>query len=93
MRLRKEAFGLIVQTNVESITENFENIGAVVSSTLTELRALLELPSLALVEEILKLQVFKDLKQHTASTTIQPLQFASTYRKCRRKCRGKLLNC
>ena len=55
MRLRKEAFGLIVQTNVESITENFDNIGAVVSSKLTELRAILELPSPALVEEILKL--------------------------------------
>ena len=44
MRLHKEAFGAIVQTNVESITENFENIGAVVSSKLIEL-----------VEKILKL--------------------------------------
>ena len=32
MRLRKEAFGAIVQTNVASFTENIENIGAAVSS-------------------------------------------------------------
>ena len=32
MRLHKEPFGAIVQINEESITENFENIGAVVSS-------------------------------------------------------------
>ena len=37
MRLYKEAFGAIVQTNVESITENLKNIGAVVSSKLIEL--------------------------------------------------------
>ena len=30
--LNKEAFGAIVLTNVESISESFENIGAVVSS-------------------------------------------------------------
>ena len=32
MRLHKEAFGAIVQANVESFTENFKNIGAVESS-------------------------------------------------------------
>ena len=36
MRLHKEAFGAIVQTNAESITKKFENIGAVVSSKLIE---------------------------------------------------------
>ena len=38
MRLHKEAFGAIVQANVESFTENFKNIGAVESSKLIELR-------------------------------------------------------
>ena len=37
MRLYKEGFGAIVQTNVEWITENLKNIGAVVSSKLIEL--------------------------------------------------------
>ena len=52
MNLHTEAFGAIVQTNVESINENFANIGAVVSSMLIELR---KSPSPALVEEILKM--------------------------------------
>ena len=33
MHLHKEAFGAAVQTNVESITEHFKNIGAAVSGT------------------------------------------------------------
>ena len=37
MRMHTEGFGATVQTNSESITENLENIGAVVSSKLTEL--------------------------------------------------------
>ena len=49
MCLRKEAFGAIVQTNVESITENFENISAVLSSKLIQLQ---NSPSPALFEEI-----------------------------------------
>ena len=64
MRLHKEAFGAIVQIKVESITEKFENIGAVVSSKLIELQKSL---SPALVEEILKLEAFKDIKQPIVS--------------------------
>ena len=63
MHLHKEAFGAIVQTNVESVTENFENIGAVVSSLLIELPALVEL--------ILKLEAFKDITQHIVSTVTE----------------------
>ena len=37
MRLHKEGFGAIAQTNVESLTENFKNIGTVESSKLIEL--------------------------------------------------------
>ena len=37
MCLHIEAFGAIVQTNVEQITGNFENIGTVESSNVTEL--------------------------------------------------------
>ena len=61
MRMHTEGFGATVQTNLESITENLENIGAVVSSKLTELW---KSPSPALVEEILKLDAFKNIKQH-----------------------------
>ena len=56
MRFHKRAFGAVVQTNVESITENFANIGAVLSSKLRELR---NSPSPTLVEEILKLEASK----------------------------------
>ena len=38
MHLHKETFGVIVQANVESITGNYENIGAVVSSEIKQLR-------------------------------------------------------
>ena len=38
LHLHKEAFGTFTQTNVESINENFENIGAVVSNKLIVLR-------------------------------------------------------
>ena len=51
MRLHKQALGAIFQTNVESIIENFENSGTIVKS-----------PSPVLVEEILKLEAFKDIK-------------------------------
>ena len=53
MRLHKEAFGAIVRTNVESLTENLKNIGAVESSKLIELRKS-SLPPL--YEGILKLE-------------------------------------
>ena len=38
MRLHTEAFATIVQTKLESVTENFENIDSVLLSKLTELR-------------------------------------------------------
>ena len=60
MRLHKEALGAIVQTNVGSITEKVENIGAVVWRELIEL---LKLPSPALIGEILKLETLIDIKQ------------------------------
>ena len=88
MCLHKESFGAIVQINVESITEKFENIGTVVSSKLTELR---KPPSPALVEEISKFKAFEGIKQYIVSTIVQSLQFAPAYGKCRRKRRGKLL--
>ena len=66
MRLHKEALGAIVQTNVGSITEKVENIGAVVWRELIEL---LKLPSPALVGEILKLEALIDIKQDIVSTT------------------------
>ena len=78
MRLHKEAFGAIVQTNVESLTENFKNIGAAASTKLIELRKS-SLP--ALFEEILKLQAFKDIKQHIASTTGTESQITIKYLK------------
>ena len=56
MCLHIEAFGAIVQTNVEQITGNFENIGTVESSNVTELW------ELAVVEEILKLEAFNPFK-------------------------------
>ena len=68
----------IVQTNKESITENFENTGAVVSSKLIEIR---KLPSPALFKIILKLEAFKDTKQHIVSTTITESQMTIKYLK------------
>ena len=59
IRLHKQAIGAIFQTNVESIIENFENSGTVVSRKLIELQ---KSPSPVLVEEILKLEAFKDIK-------------------------------
>ena len=50
MRLHKETFRWIVQINAESLTGNYENIGAVALSKLIELR---KPPSPALVEGIL----------------------------------------
>ena len=78
MRSHKKKFGAIVQTNVESITENFEKIGAVVSSKLIELR---KSPSPALVEEIPKLENFKEMKQHIVSTTVTESQMTIKYLK------------
>ena len=75
VRLHKEAFGAIVQTNVESITEN---IGDVVSSKPIELQ---QSPSPALLKEIMKLEAFKDIKQHTVSTTVTESQLTIKYLK------------
>ena len=75
MCLFKKAFWAIVQTSVELITENFRNIGAVVSRKPLELQ---KSHSPTIVEEILKLKVFKDITQPIVSTTVQPLQFVLT---------------
>ena len=60
MRWHKKSYWATVQTNVEPITENFKNIGAVVSSKLIELR---KSPTPTIVKEISKLEAFKDIKQ------------------------------
>ena len=78
MRLHTEAYGVTVQTNVESIREDFENTGAVMSSKLIELR---NSQPPALVEEILKLEAFKDIKQHIVSTTVTESQMTIKYLK------------
>ena len=78
MRWHKESFGAIVQKNVKSITRNFENIGTAMSSKLIELR---KSPSPALVEQILKLEDFKDIKQHIVSTTVTESQMTIKYLK------------
>ena len=67
----EEAFEAIVQTNVESIAENFENIGGVVSRKLMELQ---KLPSPALIKKLLKLEAFTDIKQHIVSATVTESQ-------------------
>ena len=69
--LYKEAFRTFIHTNVESITENFENIGA----------GLRKSPSPALVEEILKLETFKDIEQHIVSTTVTESRMTIKYLK------------
>ena len=74
----EEAFEAIVQTNVESIAENFENIGGVVSRKLMELQ---KLPSPALVKKLLKLEAFTDIKQHIVSTTVTESQMTIKYLK------------
>ena len=56
----RKQFEAIIQTNAESITENFTNSGTAMSSMLIVLQKSL---SPALVEEILKLKPFKDIKQ------------------------------
>ena len=76
--LHKEAFGAIVKTIVESITENLENIGGAVSSKLIELR---KSPSPTLVDEILKLEAFKNMKHHIVSTTVTESQLTINYLK------------
>ena len=69
--MHKEAFRTFIQTNVESITGNLENIGA----------GLRKSPSLALVEEILKLETFKDIKQHIVSTIVTESRITIKYLK------------
>ena len=75
MHLHKEIFGAIVQINVESVTKN---LAAVVSSKLTELK---EPTLLALAEEMLKLEAFKDIKQHIVSLTVSISQMTIKYLK------------
>ena len=74
MRLHNEVYGVTVKTNVESIAENLENTGAVMSSKLIALPPVL-------VEEILKLEAFKDIKQHIVSTTVTESQMTIKYLK------------
>ena len=64
MRLHKEAFAAIDQTKVESLTKNTDPL---LLSKLIELR---KSPSPALVEEIMKLDTFKDIKQHNVYDTV-----------------------
>ena len=73
MTLHNEGFRAIIQTNVESITEDLENIGDVESSKVRESR---KLSSPALVEQILKLEAFKEIKQYTVSITVTESQMA-----------------
>ena len=58
MRLHKETFAAIVQIEVESHSKNTD---VLLLSKLTELG---KSPSPALTEEIMKLDAFKDIKQH-----------------------------
>ena len=74
MRLYKEVFWAIVQTNLKSLTENFANIGVVVSSKLIELR---KSPSPPLVGEILKLEAFKEIKQPIVSINVTESQITN----------------
>ena len=73
MTLHNEGFRAIIQTNVESITEDLENIGDAESSKVRESR---KLSSPALVEQILKLEAFKEIKQYTVSITVTESQMA-----------------
>ena len=63
MHLHKEAFAVIFQTKIESYTKNVDPL------LVSKLKELQKSPSLALVEEIMKLDPFKDIKQHIVSTT------------------------
>ena len=66
------------QTKVESLIENFENIDIVLFIKLIELR---KSPSPVLVEEIRKLDTFKDIMQHIVSTMGTESQMNMTYLK------------
>ena len=62
MHFLKEVFAAIVQIKVESLNKNND------PPLLSKLIELQKSPSPALVEEIMKLDVFKDIKQHVVST-------------------------
>ena len=78
MLLHKKGLGAIAQTNVESLTENFKNIGTVESRKLIELG---KSSSSALLEEIFKPKAFKDIKLHIVSTTGSESQMIIKYLK------------
>ena len=78
MCLHKEAVAAIAQTKVESLIENFENNDAVLFSKLIELR---KSPLPVLVEEIRKLDTFKDIMQHIVSAIGTESQLNMTYLK------------
>ena len=63
MRLHMEAFAASAQIKVESLIKNIDPLPL---SKLIELR---KSPSPALVKEIIRLDVFEEIKQHTVSTT------------------------
>ena len=58
MRLHKEAFAAIVQTEIESHSKNTDVL------LLSKLIELWKSPWPTLAEEIMKLIAFKDIKQH-----------------------------
>ena len=62
MHFLKEVLAAIVQIKVESLNKNNDPL------LLSKLIELQKSPSPALVEEIMKLDVFKDIKQHVVST-------------------------
>ena len=63
MCLHKEAFAAIVQTEVESHSKNTDVL------LLSKLIEFGKSPSPALTEEIMKLDAFKDIKQHIIVST------------------------
>ena len=65
MRLHKEAFEATAQTKLRFFIENFESNGAVLFINLIELRKS-SLP--VLIEEIMEMDTFKGIMQHTVST-------------------------
>ena len=62
MHFLKEVLAAIVQIKVESLNKNNDPL------LLSKLIELQKSQSPALVEEIMKLDVFKDIKQHVVST-------------------------
>ena len=75
MLLHKEVFAAIVQTKVESLTINIDPL------LLSKLKKLQTPPSPVLVEKIMKLDAFKDIKQHIVLTMGTESQMTVKYLK------------